>query len=809
MSATPQVKSIKWLNLFFEAGLILLIAFGIGLRFSWTNWSQGTNLHPDEYGLTSTLVQLHLPRSLGEYFNTRLSPLSPYNKYDSQGLHTADGPDNRMRWGQWPITLIRTAGELTGNTGYDEIRLLGRRLSALADTLSILILFLIGARLYNHKTGLLAATLSALAVLQIQQSHFMTVDNFGLLFSILAMYAAVRVAQRPSACLPNPAVSRPSASYRPDLQALGWFALFGVSLGMAAASKINLAPLGGMLLPAAFLGVADLKLRTQKDLPRIFAIAALYLVFAGLVSLITFRVTQPMSFRALTGDTSVLTLQPNPDWGDSMKVAESESNGIGGGPPGEQWAQRTPLVFPLTNMVMWGLGLPLGLMGWLGFFMAAGELLWTGKNWKSHLLPLAWTAGFFIFMGTRWVMSIRYFLPIYLFLVLFAAWGLLAIWRWAFPGFQAEIGPQEFHNFRPSRIARRTLALIAMCVVLLGTLGWAIAFTNAIYRQDVTRIRATEWIFQNIPAPFQLAIQGPTGTVYAPISAPDRLGISLNAPYHQSFTAPASGKLSGVVVPHAFTLQGPAHLQVVVSLDQDGKQIVGEAQLTLGSPEGGYPGDQIQAGFQGGSLQKGQTYFLVASSLDSAAIEIDRSVIANESWDEGLPVPFDNLDPFGQLYRGLTMETRWNDDANKKRMFIEVLSESDYLVLPSQRSIWSSCRIPLTYPMTMAYYRALFSGKLGFDLAASFTAPMKLGPLEISDVGGTFAWNQTPRLPLFNNNPLAAEEAFSVYDHPPVWIFKKNSSFNIQAVEDILNSVDLTKVVVQGPRDATGQPCQP
>jgi hypothetical protein len=97
---------------------------------------------------------------------------------------------------------------------------------------------------------------------------------------------------------------------------------------------------------------------------------------------------------------------------------------------------------------------------------------------------------------------------------------------------------------------------------------------------------------------------------------------------------------------------------------------------------------------------------------------------------------------------------------------------------------------------------------LGFDLVATFTAPMKIGPLNVSDVAGTFTWNQTPQMPLFNHNILSAEEAFSVYDHPPVWIFKKRADFNIQTVENVLNSVDLSKVIVQSPKYATGAPCQ-
>jgi hypothetical protein len=768
----------KWAAVSVNIILLLLLALGISYRLRWINWSQGTNLHPDEYGLTSTLTRLHIPDTLADYFNTRQSPISPYAKYDINGQAIADGPDNRMRWGQWPIIMIRFAGELTGQTGYDEIRLLGRKLSALADICSLLLIFLIGTRLFNRQVGLLAATLSALAVMQIQQSHFMTVDNFGTLFVMLAMYAAVRVAQRPCA-----ARSVPQSGYRFDLENLAWCGLFGLALGMALASKVNLLPLAGMILLAIFLSVADLRLKTPGELARIFGIAAVNLLLAAGVAVLTFRLTQPMTFRAPTGDTTFWTLTPNPDWVESMKVAQMESSGIGGGPPGEQWTKRPAILFPLVNILFWGLGLPLGVAAWGSFLVAAGRFFHPGDERRAMLLPLVWTGGYFLFMGTRWVKSVRYFLPIYPFLCLLAAWGLWRFWQWS----------------RGRSVQWPVLAGGAAVVVVGGAFVWANAFTTAVYRTDHTRIQTAKWIYQNIPAPFQLL----TISGGQPVGAPDELFLAAGGTYQNSFKALQSGELTGITLPHV-SADSPARLLVQISADPDGNTLLGETVVDI--PAGiKMP---ASAKFSGVTLENGQTYFLHATSQDAVAITLYRTVIANESWDEGLPMPFEGQDPFGQLYRGLDMEVRWYDDENKRQMFYERLAETDYIIMPSQRAIWSACRLPDMYPMTMEYYRALFDGRLGFSQVAMFQAPMQIGPLRISDVGGSFAWGRDPQLPLFNGNPIAAEEAFSVYDHPPVWIFQKRPDFNIQAVQSILGAFDVSQMVVQSPREATGEPCR-
>ncbi len=798
----------KRLAIPFQIALLLLIAVGIYFRFYRLDWNQGAHLHPDEYGLTNTLTQLRIPKTIGEYFNTRISPMSPYRKYDLTGQPIADGPDNGMRWGQLPMTIIRFVAEQAHTTGYDELRLTGRELSALADTLSLLLLFLIGSRLFNRKVGLLATALSALAVLQIQQSHFMTVDNFAVLFTMLALYACVRIAQEPG--LTRMATNASSSisltqPYLPNRKALVWYLVFGVSFGMALASKINLLPLGGMVLIAGFISIADLKLKSQQDLPRIFLVSAVLISIAGLAAILTFRLVQPIRFRQPVGDTGLLTWQLNPDWVDNMNRAQSESNGYGGGPPGEQWVDRLAIVFPWVNIVLWGLGLPLGLLSWLAFLWVVWRLVRYREDWRAQLLPVVWTGGYFAFMATRWVKSIRYFLPIYPFLAIFAAWGLVRLWQ-KYTSVDANTNQHRQRlSFHP--YVRAFIPAVISLAVVLGTLIWAGAFMKAVYQSDHTRIQAVRWMFANIPSPFHLTLTDAQGAIhFQPVSAPDTLSLAASQVFVRSFTSSFDGDLASVTIPHLAAQGGPADLAITIAADPDGQISIDRATIDI-DPHGG-PQSGISGAFHQGGLKKGETYYLIASNTGGGMAAIRRTVIANETWDEGLPFPLDGIDPFGQLYNGIPMEVRWYDDENKRQMFINTLSQADYIILPSQRSIWTTCRIPRTYRMTMEYYRALFAGQLGFDLVASFSAPIGLGPVWVSDVGGTLAWNQTPPLPLFNHSLLAAEEAFSVYDHPPVWVFKKQSDYNQNQVEAFFRSIDLSQIVIQSARQADTPPCQ-
>jgi YYY domain-containing protein len=776
--------------------LIALIGVGVVFRFSWTDWSEGTNLAPDEYGLTNTLTQIEMPKSPDEWFNTRLSPISPYQKYDVEGRATAPGPDQGMVWGQWPQILIRGTAEglnslqafvgsafygcetpagsivpaVCGNyqpvnhTGYNQLRLLGRTLSALADTITLLVLLWIGWRLYSRRIALLAAALSALAVMQIQQSHFMTVDNFVVVFAVLAVACAVAVAQKGR---------------------WGWYALFGVFYGMALASKINVAPLGAIIAMAAWMGNRERwRDAALRPIAR-FSPALVGMALAVGFTLLTFRVTQPMSFRATTGDTGFFTLSINPDWMERMQYAQSLSSGIGwaGYPPADQWAGRLPVLYPLMNMVLWGLGLPLGLAGLAGVGWAVLRI-WRVRDWERHLLPVLTVVGLFLFLGTRGVTSVRYFLVLYPFVCLLAAWALDEFWR---------------STANRGRMLR-TLSIAATGLVVIGTFAWAWGFTS-IYRHENTRVAASRWIYQNVPGPFNLDLRLSSGDIYRdpiPFYYDSSIGVQ---GLTLQFIPRESGAVERLTVGFARDESGAEGSILRVELESLAEEsVLATADLEI-PPVGSDPrGTPLTAQMDGIALTAGHTYALHVSALRGGPITVQGSTIADESWDEALPQRIDARDGFGGLYHGITMDMQWPDVAEKLDMIVASLDESDYVVLPSQRRIWTSIRLPAAYPLTTEYYRALFDGRLGFDLAAEFQSPITIGPLKVSDLAATAAWGRAPGLPVANLNPLAAEEAFSVYDHAPVWIFRKRADFSADQARAVLSAIDLTQV---GKQDAS------
>jgi 4-amino-4-deoxy-L-arabinose transferase-like glycosyltransferase len=644
--------------------IIAILLLGAYLRLSHLNWDQGAHIHPDERFLTMVEDALRLPESLGQFFDSTTSPMSPYNK--GYGFFV---------YGTLPIFIVKVVAELANRLnqvariwtstpdvpinliGYDGVHFVGRALSGLFDLAGVWLIFVVGRRLYGRRVGLLAAALLAFAVLPLQQAHFFTVDTFGTFFSLLTFYFAVRVAQ----------------GGRPDRRGGGWAThiALGASLGASIACRINLVPLAGIALLAACMRAwDDWHRQGNRDgswLSTLLQATLFRLLLMAIVALVVVRIAQPYAF----GGKSLFDFTLSQQWRDNMKEVSALIRGDRDYPPGHQWASRTPFVFPFVNMVVWGLGLPLGLTAWAGWAVAAWQIIRgltikpDHETVRTHLLPVVWIGGMFLWQGLQYVQSMRYLLPIYPILCMMAAWLL---W-WLVGKARSCPFPAVRWAWPPAPRFLLWAAFGLMALVLVGTMLWGWGFL-AIYRRPLTRLTASQWMYDNIP-----------------------------------------------------------------------------------------PG----------------------------------SVIANEHWDDPLPLRMEGKDAFGSYgYKGLStssdglMQMYSEDVPEKRELLYQWLNEADYIVLSSNR-LWGSIpRLPMRYPMTTLYYKLLFEGKLGFEQVERVTSfPTILG-VQFDDT--------------------QAEEAFSVYDHPEVRVFRKTPEYSEALVRSYLDPVDLENTIQMWPKQVSAAP---
>lgn len=778
-------------------GLVLVLLVAAYFRFTGLNWDANHHLHPDERFLTEIASRLQPVSDPLAYLRTSESTLNPYN-IDKPFYVYGNFPMTVLVYvANWVDQVCRFAGNLCAYNyaGYDGVHLVGRFFSGFVDLISILFIFLIGQRLYGWRAGLLGAFLLGVAVMPIQQSHFFTMDNWAAALCTIALYATVRASE--------------------DAGRKRWWLLFGLFLGLAVASRVNVAPLAAI---APIAGAIWLARREQHAAPGIgwryintargsidLQRVILGVLLAAIMSLVTFRLAQPYAFMdaAMVRETVLaetgrqpssvrVTLQSlvgfNPNFISNMQEIQAQQSPEAAHPPALQWTARAPILFPLSNMVLYGMGLSAGLAAVLGFLWALWRTLRAHPEWIAHAIPVAWAGGYFLFMGTRWVKSIRYFLPIYPAFLLLAGWMLIEIWRRA-------------GRSRLKRLAALLIILLAVAPALL----WANAFVRGVYAQPMTRIEASHWMFDNIPtgATLLYEVDGHERELQLPLKGyrfqPD--GFPLDLP----FTVPEGGVLSGVRF-NFLTLEGsqPATLNITL-LDSSSQEVQSqETQITVSGER-----QQHTVDLSSRQLTAQQTYILRVEHSGGAALDADTSRIVNEAWDDLLPVSVDGKSAYGSYYSEVTGGQRplpSPTTEEKRQMMLQWIDEADVIAISSQRSLWNTPRLPLSFPLNIAYYESLFNGELGFELVAEFHADLHVGPLYISDTGAELGWGAPPDIGWPPPGELAAEEAFSVYDHPPVWIFRKTDGYDSQRAQEILNAVDMSKVVHMTPGEATRLP---
>jgi hypothetical protein len=367
--------------------------------------------------------------------------------------------------------------QVVGQGDYDHLYLVGRRLSALLDLATMLFVFLIARALLRDsgprravRGGLLAAAFYAVAVAAVQAAHFFTTDVWLVFFGTLTFYLGLLVL-RP--------VEWPRA------KVLGLVALMGLCLGLAIACKASglfvavpvlIALLGRSAIRASTIRLSGVALRLLRD-----GLIVLVAAYVG------FRLASPYAFAR----SSWLDVTLSSAYQDALQTQRDILDGKAIFPPTIQWLLSPRLWDPFRNLVVWQMGVPLGLTavagsGVLAFDVGRRVVRITRRGMQKdasspemlaalglRVMLLGYVVVVFLYVATRFQHMGRYLLPILPLLAVAAAYGLLV--------FLAN--------------HRRLLASVAVLVLAL-TGAYALAF-HAIYAAPMTRLAASDWIVAN------------------------------------------------------------------------------------------------------------------------------------------------------------------------------------------------------------------------------------------------------------------------------------------------------------------------
>ncbi|HUS94634.1 MAG TPA: glycosyltransferase family 39 protein [Patescibacteria group bacterium] len=505
----------KWAP-YILVGLLLFLA--AALRLTSLDWDGYNHYHPDERYITWVATSIEWPDSLTTALDPHASSFNPFYwppGATSAGVVLEQDQPRRYAYGHLPLYMgvaaTRLMEELKPSLGriipesgllaqdvmnfaerneFRHLTIVGRALTGLIDTLSVLLIFILGRQLFGVWVGLLGAAFAVFTVMFLQLARFFTVDAY-LTFFVLLTIVLLTFAQSDS---------------ESRTKRLILILLAAASIGLAVGSKFT-----GILLMIP-LGITVLFQKSWSPRRRLFTF-----VGASVTAFLVFFVTNPFALIDQTCEV-VQPLSVGP-----FKVSDaflrscylqnivSQATMVQGTrdvPFVRQYAGTIPYLYFIEMQVKWGMGLLLGIVAFVGF----GWEIWRGSrvilNWfqkrrnkfdnsdghDSNLLSdarypfrmtefivLGWAIPFFFTTGALSVKFMRYLEPLVPYLLIYAAAMLLSL--------------------RSVRVRR-----VAITLILIVTGLYAIAFLN-LYRQPHPWVTASQWIFTNVESGSTIATE--------------------------------------------------------------------------------------------------------------------------------------------------------------------------------------------------------------------------------------------------------------------------------------------------------------
>ena len=715
--------------------LVLILLVGLGLRLYGTDWDSGFGFHPDErdiYMRSGCMYDL-LTEAPG-YQDCGYVRDQPDAEPGLSGLGTFLDPDRSPLNPHWfplgsiliyVLVFFRSIIEMFTDINALDMRFTGRTLSALADVGSIFLVYVLGRRMFGSGVGLLAAAFTALAVIHIQNSHFYRPETFSVLFTLASFWAMLRMVER---------------------KRLRDSALLGLMVGLALAPKVNVLPLVLPLALAYWYRVLDsVDGRWSEITPEVVHRVLGHAAVAVIVAVGVFLVSAPYALL---------------DMGAFIKdlVAQSRmASNAGLLPFTVQYIDTPPFIYQFQQSSVWGLGLPLGVVAWLGVPFTTVMVLVRRETRRSDLLLLAWVVPSFLILESFEVRFLRYVFPLMPFLILMGSRMLLCLVQWARPVPVAltQPMPEASYSGEISRIAHRAGGEVPQSATL------EIEGPDQQETQPSPTLRDESYDEEEIPSnpPFRKGGVGDFG------SRTDLLWKGFKERL-DSLWRSRSG------LPRTLLFSGPISRLNLTWL------AVGLVVAVLGATafyalafERVYARDHPA---------------VTASQWINDNVPVRTAIVSDNHWDEFVP----------DLYRYRLWQFPVYDADTPEKMdnLASQLFASEYLLFYSNRPYGSVARVPERYPLSASYYQRLFAGELGYRLDRTFTSYPQLAGVAFRDDPFGRAGLSKP-VPMVPEKPAPislnlgyADDNVVGYDHPQVMLFRNVGHLSQDELRSLLAS---------------------
>jgi hypothetical protein len=338
--------------------LIVIVLYGAFFRFYAVNWDSFGAYHPDERNISWAITRIK--------FFSQMDP-----KF--------------FAYGGLPIYLYRALGEAVIRITHDpnwlfdwgHIAIVGRYVSAVLSTISIGLVFLVGAAYFSPVVGVLSAVLLAFSPWAIREAHFETTETMLVFFSLLLLFFSKKIQKKKGVIL------------------------LGVIWGLSMAAKTTALLFG--LIPAAAIWLPNVLKNIRKKLQFSFLLCTVTALFFFTFS--PFTVLDFIHFK------------------ESMMYESGVALGRFTVPYTLQFLHSIPYLYQLVTMI-WQAG-PLVIVGVAGLtVMLIAVILSLSKDLHKTktIVFLIFPLVYFGWTGTWFAKFARYNVPFLPFVTIAAAW---------------------------------------------------------------------------------------------------------------------------------------------------------------------------------------------------------------------------------------------------------------------------------------------------------------------------------------------------------------------------------------------------